>query len=283
MISRYKTSTTYSILALALAVIFGVTSCDESSTGVEKPDPPQLPSAEVMQPGMETFSNNNPSSSNSKSIANADYSNFTRASVVALGYSGILSANAAVPAALLGAASNSEPEFNGDGSWSWIYDYGMSGNSYQVVLNAEVDVADQAVDWEMLVSVDAGNTSFEDQRYLSGSSAVQGNSGHWYLYLPDGTAATDTVAKTNYTYSDTANYSMSMQFLRDGADHRQDSLNFERAGNIKQLNYVDFSDDQSVEIRWNMETGAGYIIDPRYNGGAKACWDESFMNTTCSQ
>ena len=52
-------------------------------------------------------------------------------------------------------------------------------------------------------------------------------------------------------------------------------------GDDRMITYHDASEQAFMEIYWNAADGSGYLIAPRYNGGAMACWDAAHQDVAC--
>lgn len=266
------------VIAIVIPVLFFV-SCDDQATGPgNSAEPPTLPNSGIFSPSMNTF-NQSPSSEAGESTAAEEYENFSYAAVKASAYGAVLTGNTAIPAALLASATSTNPEQTGNG-WQWNYGTSYNQSTFEATLNAEVDLANREADWELTASANWAGFSFEDRTFLTGSSSLNGQNGHWYTYRPVNSSEMDTTGRTEYAYTDSTQYNVGMRILTT-QDYEGDSLYFERNASQKTMKYFDATQQDSVIINWNTESGNGSILDPSYNGSQKACWDSTLTNAGC--
>lgn len=72
-------------------------------------------------------------------------------------------------------------------------------------------------------------------------------------------------------------------FLNAYQIHKGDQLRYTKNGAVIHVEYHYVINGKVVTIQWNTKTHAGFIIDPGYHNGKKACWDSKFKNIRCPQ
>lgn len=255
-------------LIVLTVIATGIVSCDSTNSGSE--NPPQMPPAESMSADFSEMDN-----ANSKTAAKQAESNFNTAFVVTAVAKAIVQANAAIPRALLTAASNQEAEFTGEGSWEWYYSATENGNSYGVKLTAEAGTGNE-VDWKFYVT--NSQQGWDNQLFVSGTANREATSGTWTYYdLSNGEeAAVTTWAKAE------GSQSLTLEVLSDRNDKEGDRLEYTFENDVKTLILLDASEGNTTTISFNVNTYTGFIISPDYNNGEKSCWDENLNNVSCS-
>ena len=78
--------------------------------------------------------------------------------------------------------------------------------------------------------------------------------------------------------SSATTWTLTFTNVRAGALDVGDRLTYEVNSNAHVVRFLDASAPATAEIGWNAATGAGYLLAPNYNGGARACWDASLQN-----
>jgi hypothetical protein len=118
----------------------------------------------------------------------------------------------------------------------------------------------------------------EDFLWYVGTAPVGGTTGTWEFFDP---AAPTTVAGSiDWEHPGTAVWTVS--FLAESGTNMGDALTYEVNGNARSVTFTDVSAGTTVDIEWNAATNVGSITAPNYNGGARACWDATLANATCS-
>lgn len=182
-----------------------------------------------------------------------------------------------LPQAILEGAKNVDPEFIGDATWQWTYSSSSEqGIPFSVRLTATLEP--QWISWNFYVSVAFQQTDWDDVLLFSGTTSYDGTEGTWSLYNP---------------VSEVVIYSMEWQVLGDSTTilmkidpNENEAATYEIVytfvDGYKTVTFADTENETQTTIRWNVETGAGSIVSPNYNGGVESCWDENRQNTTCS-
>jgi len=205
--------------------------------------------------------------------------NFSRAAVTALVMKAVVEANLIIPKTLFAAASASDAELN-DGDWEWSYSKNAGGNSYGVRLVAS-RVNDSTVEWNAYVT--NSQLGLEDRLFFSGTSNNEATEGEWTYYSLQSSQAEQEVSRINWSVNGTDDVDLELEILSDHNGYQGDTISYTFDGTVKHATYYDSSDDAAVEIELNVETMAGYIIAPNYNGGDQSCWNGDFQDVACSE
>ncbi len=241
-----------------------------SCTSNNKQEPPVLPSAESMKVDITEMD-----SVSGKSKARRAESHFNTALMSAGIAKIILDANLIIPRALIRAAHDQKAESAGNKEWEWNYSTAANGQQFGVQLTALVESKEKVV-WNFFVTNTAAG--IENQLFFSGTSTRDATEGSWTYYsLQSG----NKVSELSWEKSENSAL-VAMEVLSDRNNNLGDSIRYTFDGTMKSVVYTDVSEGETTTISYNVESMAGFIISPNYNGGAKSCWDENLNNTTCT-
>jgi hypothetical protein len=257
-------------VSISIAVTLVASSC------VKQDEPPDLPSVATFNADIEVLAAAPATAKNAPTgLALADpseYRNFAnawlRVKVLQLYAAGIV----LVPAVVMGAALNQEPTQHGD-DWVW-----------------SVTAQDTTADLEIQLGVVAGwdvelyvsNTELDRFLWVDGNFATDLTDGEWRLHDPMLQTGSDEVLAIQWTYEGETERSLTYENRDETSADVGDALTYSLSGDAATLVFVDASDPSVVaNIAWNTSTGAGSIEVPGYNGGDRACWDSTFVNTAC--
>lgn len=269
--------------ASLLLGLFLITACEDNpglSTEEPPQNPPQIPSAQTMTVEMGEFEeNNSQQKAEERAIVQSDNA-FRNAAARAMLVKGVVDASLVVPRVLLKAADSTDAEFGEDGKWTWAFSKTAGDHSYEVRLVASEKEGDR-VQWDFYVT----NTEkdLNDQLFFSGVSTKDGHEGTWTYYNLNGELLDEPVSKVEWAVNGEDDVSLRLEVLSEQSEHTGDYLEYTFDGTIKHAVYFDASEETTAEIQWNVETKAGFLIAPNYNGGAKACWNSELQDTTCEE
>lgn len=238
-------------------------SCSDSNDVAG--DPPVIPESSTMDIDISDFQVQRKNTS-----AQTDSASF-RARFTASVLGGVLQVNR-IPALILEAAKNSEPEYMGDGEWQWTYDPPQVGGSAQLVANT----GREEVTWSLYLTYDQQET--DPFLLFSGTSTYDGKEGVWNIHnIQNG----DVVASSNWEITEELT-SLDMNFYEDGSNTAIATIAYEFDGEVRTISLFQAEENTTVIVEWNIETKAGFIIAPGFNGGEKACWDSQFQDVACT-
>ncbi len=258
--------------ALASALLFGlsVAGCSEAT---DVGTPPVLPEAESMEFDLTFFDSGSPSAaspSGPSRVAGVNW--FTAAASVGVANLAV-AIHTAIPLATWRAAVAQQPVFEDD-EWHWRFNTQANGQTYGGDLT--VDVAQGDLIAEMRISSSA--LALTDFLWYVGTAPVGGTTGTWEFYDPQ--SPSTVVGAIDWSHPGTLVWTVSFESMA-GPDVG-DVLTYDVNGAARSLSFMDASAGTSVLIEWNATTNVGSITAPNFNAGAKACWDATLANVTCS-
>lgn len=268
-----KLSYTFLILLFTISL----TGCGDSSTGPDN-DPgqaPEIPDLSVVaQPDISFFEDNNPQGTKGKQILDDQFSNYSTARFKAI-FGIFFTSFGQAYIGFLNPAYNESADFN-DGQWEWEYSYSAEGQSMSTRFIAEEQ--GEGTHWAMFLSYSDGQgEGYDNYKVMEGSTTQDGAQGQWTFYvLNEDNNSEVPLATTEWLVTAETERTISTELYEDGAidvtfDYGQNgvehTMTFEESG----------SSDTDI-VFWNTDTKMGYVIED----GSKKCWDENFMNITCS-
>ena len=153
---------------LVIGLVVGLSACGDStsSDGPDVGEAPAIPSLEDAQPDVSYFQTTNKQNTTTASSAAFNY-----AQSVVMGYS-LLSSVSQVYQPFFQEVQGIEATFN-DGIWEWSYTMTYQGTEATVRLTAEE--VSNGVFWDMFLSLDSQEMSFEDYNMISGFANNDGS------------------------------------------------------------------------------------------------------------
>ncbi|CAN5235805.1 hypothetical protein BH23BAC3_BH23BAC3_07220 [soil metagenome] len=254
---------TFLSIAVMLFIFNGCS--DDSPTGVDDGDPPQIPEVVPVEIDRSIFQDNNPTGQ--------EYEAFNEAGALAEGANANLVGTTVMGHSFLIFTQNQNATFE-DGKWVWTFSYNAGGESMTIKTTAEEVPA--GTEWNLYLSGNFEGETIDEFKYLTGIISSDGNSGTWEYFIPGETGQPYVVYEWQ-TISDTQfNFSSIISFPDEDGEFR---IDYERDGDNNYLEYSGFDFEQDVFVFWNSSTGAGYIDR---SGQDRQCWDDTFAVTTCS-
>lgn len=262
------------LLAILLIVAVGITACGDSGSNATNEDPPDVPDLGSVQPETEFFNTSTKIGEASDAISTT--TGFDNAQTIVQGTIEPLfnlSKDLAVP--MMEEAQNNDPEFK-DGSWEWSYSDSQSGIAVDIRLVATVNETSGETSWEFYISTSGtSGASFDNYKFMDGTAAEDGSSGSWNIYPYDPSGGSEAVISFDWNKNDTDDLSATFTV---NASNSTETFTIEFEENSVEHTLTMSGGGQSVEIFWNSDTNAGYIIAD----GQKVCWDANYQNTQCS-
>jgi len=261
-----KFNNNYFALIVSIAVLFFmVQGCsDDSPTGVDEGEPPQIPEAAPVEIDNSIFQENSPSGE--------EYEAFNEAGALTIGANANMMGATSMGQSFLIFTQGQNATFE-DGKWVWTFSYSAEGESMAITTTAE-DISG-GTEWALYLSGNFEGETIEEFPYLKGFISNDGNSGNWEYFLPENPGQPYLVyewqksSDTQYTFSTIIN------FPEEDGEFR---IDYERDGDENYLEYSGYDFNQDVSIFWNSSTGTGYLDRP---GEDRQCWGENFAETTC--
>lgn len=259
----------------ALIATLTLSSCSDNATSVGD-KPPPVPPEQSMAMNFSDFETQN----SGKLVRTQSVTNFVQAAVRAAVLKGIVDINLAIPRALLAAAANSEARLNEEGQWEWNYNKTEQGNAYGVRLVA-TGSGSGTVNWQFYVTNSA--LGLTDKLFFRGTSNVSGTEGSWTYYNLQNSGSEEAVSKITWSLDGENNVDLRLEVVSQQSEYAGDYIEYSFDGTAKTAVHHDASENENITLYWNVNTHAGYLIAPNYNGGAKACWDGNLQDISCSE
>lgn len=260
-----------------IAILFiGMIGCGGDSTGPDPEEAPSLPSImnQEAQPDVSYFENNQPKVADYNEMS-ADTSNYYAARTVVLSTSSLFGMQSFYRS-FITVAQTQEPSFE-DGKWVWTYTASVDQATGEWRLTAEE--VSNGYKWALFLSVtdSDGNVVYDDYKVLEGTTTPDGSEGSWTFNTIDvETGKEAKVYTTSWLVTSDTEKEWSFKFFEEGSVSAQGDYNENKPEHTLNLN---LSNEGDYEIFWNTDTMKGYIIQP---DGEKLCWDDSFVNVSCS-
>ncbi|MGD2121245.1 MAG: hypothetical protein PVJ76_05860 [Gemmatimonadota bacterium] len=263
---------------LALALLATLAACSSDSTSPDDPGlPPGLPPLTSMSGDFSIFGSTGSSQAPLEAEANQTSLNFGAAAVRVIAAQVATVVVLAVPVATFAAAVNNTPTYEDDDLWHWRFVTVQGGHTYTAHLSGVVQ--GDMVDWDMRITSPTHQPPLEEFVWYDGLGRLDRTSGTWTFYDPANPTSAIEVLRIDWTHASTTEHGWEATALSGPATG--DVFTAEVDGNDHMITYLDASEQDFMEIYWNGSDGSGYLIAPRYNGGAKACWDASQQDVAC--
>jgi len=241
---------------LVIGLVVGLSACGDStsSDGPDVGEAPAIPSLADAQPDVSYFQ-----TTNKENTTTASSAAFNSAQSVVMGFS-MLSSMSQVYQPFFQEVQGIEATFN-DGIWEWSYTMTYQGTEATVRLTAEE--VSNGVFWDMFLSLDSQEMSFEDYNMISGFANNDGSEGYWNL---------------NTIFNDTGSEQLLLESIWEVVDDSESSIEitiYNEQGESDGI--INYSKNASVHemvinsttvINWDTENEVGYISDEQ----EKVCW-----------
>jgi len=181
-------------------------------------------------------------------------------------------------AAFAEAVNNHEPEYIGEKTWEWSYDFTVVAK-HEAKLQGTV--RGDSVDWKMYITKEG---SFENFLWYSGASAFNGTGGYWNLVK----SPTETGNWIHIDWKRNGDETGYIKYsgVKNGSDIYGDYIHAERTNDELDANYDirDASEGKDVYIEWSTQFKNGRIKNFKAFGDENwHCWDESLQDADCAK
>ena len=192
----------------------------------------------------------------------------------------IIGAATVIPVTAFKASISQTPEFIGNATWQWTFDFNAAGIDHSAKLQGTLE--SDGVDWKMLLTKDG---EFTDYEWYTGHSNLEGTDGDWTLnFGPDQSKpfmqidwtknADNSIADIRYTSID-PDFPGQNGYIEFGVNEEDPSYD-------AYYNLFDSQDSNLIEIQWNRDTKEGRLKNPKFFGdGDFRCWDSDLENIDC--
>jgi hypothetical protein len=176
------------------------------------------------------------------------------------------------------AALHSIPTRQPDGSWIWVYTWVQGPERVQLELRGVPEGAKAY--WEMRVTNANANPPLDRTLWFSGETQFGNAEGYW-LFNDLSRSDFPELVRIEWEVQENGDSEIRAGCVLEGSPEYGDRLGFVVEGVEHAVRYHDESEQLDSEILWNSKTGAGSILVPDYNGGARGCWNEQRQDTVC--
>lgn len=268
--------TTNRLLVYLIAFSLICTSCSDDGVDTPSEPAPEIPPITTFEMDFESF----PEDPGGRQILDPKAgTRWAQARIGIAVWNTLIGVATIVPVAAFKASIAQSPEFIGDNTWQWTFDFDVAGIAHQAKLQGTL-VSD-GVDWSMLLSKEG---EFIDYKWYTGHANATRTEGSWTLNFGpeqdkpflqiDWSRNTDnTVAEVRYTSIDPDNVGIG-SYIHFGINEETPYNAF--------YDIFDKTNDNLVEIEWNRETNEGRIKNPRFFEDENYhCWDSDLENVDC--
>ena len=251
-------------IILAISLLISFTSCDKEPVN----ERPELPPLESLVMDFSDFSEQQPGGMKSTEVS---YENFLHAYLSVAFWNVASTVTLAVPVAAYAVALNQDPEYLGDHTWEWAFDFPLGQLNYTATLTGE-RISNEEFSMEMVISL----AGFPDQgvKWFDGIVRYDHTHATWNLFK-DGTVKV-LEAEWNKDF-ETEEADLTYTYVETGQ---------EETGSYILLEYMpeEFYDASytislaagMTVIKWNTETIEGRVKAPnKYEDSDWHCWDSA--------
>jgi hypothetical protein len=208
--------------------------------------------------------------------------NFTNAAARLLVINAVVVAGMSVPVAVWAAAASQTPTFGTDGKFHWIYSVQNGGQTFAADLAGWIDVPAAQSVWEMRITSSGHQPPLNKFLWYSGRANLDATAGYWEVFDDKTPAENIKVLRIDWQLTAPDKATLTFLVVKPNVPENGDELTYRVDGVLRTVMLFDKSANTTLEIGWNAQTGAGYLIAPDYNNGRKACWDTSREDVACS-
>ena len=263
------------IILMVIAISLINTSCDKDP--VE--DKPVLPpvSSFIMD-----FSDFDQLPAGAKSTI-PSFQNFSHAFGNVAFWHRITTITLALPVAAYAQILNQEPEYMGDNTWEWTYDFSMLNVEYKATLTAE-RLNNEEFKAEM--SINKKTLPGKGQTWFDGVVRYDHTHASWNLYKYENITQVKILESDwNWDY-ETETGDMTYTYVESGNLQEGSFIKLELFSPDQQELDAAFTISLSagvIYIEWNRTTKAGRIMDPNhFQDELWHCWDETLVDVDCN-
>lgn len=245
---------------LKFVLVIGLTAClmacgdSTSSDGPDIGEAPSIPSLENAQPDVSYFE-----TTNKESINTASSVAFSTAQVTVMGLS-MLSYMSQFYQPFFQSAQGVEPTFS-DGIWEWDFTATHMGTQATIRLTAEED--SNGYFWDMFLTVDSPDMSFEDYNMISGFINNDGSEGYWNLNtIFNDTGTEQLLLETVWDVVSDDESSLDITFYNEQGEP-DGTVNYDKVVPVHEMVM-----DANTAVYWDTEDEIGYFSED----GEKLCW-----------
>ncbi len=249
------------LVTFASAVLFTVSSCDQEDLD-QRPD---LPPVESMMMDFSDFSEEPASTKGSTST----YQNFLH-SYLTVGFWNVsVTLVSALPVAAYAHALQQTPEYMGDNSWEWSYEFELNSLSYAATLTGE-RISNEEFSVKMVIALSADPDA--GLKWFDGVVRYDHTSADWTFYR-EGSASVLEIGWNKDFESEAAD--LTYTYTESGKTETGSYIMWEYIpGGVYDAAYTISMAEGTSNIEWNITTIEGRVKAPVFFGDeAWHCWD----------
>jgi hypothetical protein len=196
----------------------------------------------------------------------------------------LMGAQLAVPQLMLSSARKHEPHWNKKGQWVWKYSVHVAGYTFNTKLLA-VRRNDDSVSWKFYAS--NSKLQMKNQLLISGSSSADNTKGRWETYygslLFNKHTGKQKDAVLHWNTQGSHDITLNIKYTGNAfKEYTGDHLTYYSEGSVVHLAYFSSGSDKPIVVQWDFKSQKGFIVNPHFNNGNKACWGTKLQNIPCS-
>jgi hypothetical protein len=198
------------------------------------------------------------------------YENFTQAFVTVQFWSWVSLATVAIPATAYGHALQQVPEYLGDHTWEWSFDFDMQEESFEVVLTGE-RINNEEFSMEMVIY---STVLPEGMKWFDGVVRYDHTRAEWNLYGEGGVKMLEAVWNKDY---ETEAGDLTYTYVEPDQEETGAYImySYMPAEALDASFSISLSGGTTV-IEWNTETLEGRIqSEPSFGDSDWHCWDSA--------
>lgn len=271
-----KNRTLLSILLSGLILFFY--SCDNTE---ENPDSPELPPMESMLLDFSAFSNDNIQGlKKSENLEPGSYTSYLNALGNLAFWNATVVVTLAVPVASYAAALTGEPEYLGDLTWQWEFEFNQGASTYSARLVAS-RLNNEEYSSRMYITK-TGVGAFEEFMWYEGIARFDRTHSVWTLYESPANPVELLEIEWSKDWETLESESL-YTIVESGSAEFGSSLSFNYVeGDGLNAQYVISASGNRIDIEWNTTSLEGRIKNPAFfSDNEWHCWDESLKDKDC--
>lgn len=215
---------------------------------------------------------------------NDTYWNWFHAAVSLVVWHAVIVVNMAAPTAAFGAAFNVQPEYIGDLTFEWAYEYvapvNLGGHTYNVSLTGQYNPDFETVNWVMTLSQVGGYTDFV---WYTGTTSANNSEAQFTLNHQPFNPQSYLLAQ--YQGDNAGNETLRFTNIIPGNPGNGDYVEYRtNPGATYDLAFdVLTQTDNFLEIEWNEQNIEGRVRHPQhFNDNEWHCWDGEYKDVDCN-
>lgn len=166
------------------------------------------------------------------------------------------------------------------GTWVWANTVRIGAEDVIFRLGGTPD-GDEVL-WSMRITTTDPETDevYDDFVLYTARGAFDGQTGSWELYYRVAGVRT-RVLEADFVATSPTQKTLTFSVPEGVGDAGGDSVVYERSGDDRVFDWTQVGEGFTHLVEWDAVTEAGSITATNYNGGERACWDETLEDVPC--